>query len=168
MRFELRHHIHSDAETFWQVFFCPAYNRELFSPRGLDFQSHEVLLDERPPDGRIHRSLRLEPKVPVPAAIRGLVGPAMAYTETGRFAPETQRWHWTIVPARFGSRADISGSDWLETRPDGEVDRVMACSIVISFPALGRLIERFVEASVRDSHVRATTCMNAWLLQRTT
>ncbi len=165
MKLSLRHAIDADPATFWETFFDPAYNAAVFSPRLLDMELYETLLEEHEPDGSRTRTMRLRPKVKIPRLLRGLLGATFEYTEEGRFDASQGVWSWRIIPGRFADKTDVRGRDQVEPR-DGGVTRRFEAEVRVDVPGLGGMVERFIEARVRDNHERAAVFMNRWLAEK--
>ncbi len=159
-RCHVRHHIRSDSETFWKVFFSVDYMDKMFL-EGLGFTKFEQQQFETRADGTLHRRILVEPRLHMPAIVRKVVGDAVQYIEEGDFVDE--HWKWWIIPSRLADRVQIRGDFWVEPRPDGSIDRCMDCEIDVRIFGVGGVIEKFIKSAVEDNYVKSADFTNLYI-----
>ena len=160
LEFTLDHPMHCSSERFWEVFFDPETTRELIVD-GLGFGSCDVgPLTEK--DGVRSRSMRVIPKLDIPAAVAKLLGPKLGYTENGRLDTKTMKWSYEIVLTVLSDRIKLGGRVHLV--PDGErCRRISELWCEVKILGLGGLVERAAEKNMRDGWNRSAVWLNDWL-----
>jgi Protein of unknown function (DUF2505) len=158
--FTLDHPMHCSSERFWTVFFDPAATRELILD-GLGFASCDIEpVVER--DSVRTRSMRVTPKLDIPAVVAKLLGPKLGYTEHGRLDTKTMIWSYEIVLSVLSDRIRMGGK--LHLVPDGErCRRISKLFCEVRIFGVGGLVEKAAEKNMRDGWNRSAVWLNAWL-----
>jgi hypothetical protein len=166
MRIEIRDTYAIDNDEYWdEVFFDDAYNAALYGP-GMGFDGREIIEQTTGEDGRVvRRRMRVDPKLDAPAPVKKALGGSTAYTEEGQMSAD-RRWKYRIIPARMADRIRIEGEMWGEPAGEGRMVRVARIDVDVRIFGLGKVIEKFVEKSMRDAYRDATRFTNEWLRKR--
>lgn len=162
-RISLEHTIHCTQERFWEVFFDPAYNRELYLEH-LGFARFEIL-EQREVAGGVHRRVSAQPSLQLPKALAKLVGEGFSYEETGKLDAKGQLWSWTMQPSALGDKLRNHGSMRLEAVGDDRVKRVTELVCEARVFGLAGMIESMNEKELRSGWNKSAVFMNRWLTE---
>ncbi len=166
MQFTLRDRYACNADRFWrEVFFEEAYNTPLYRD-ALRFEAFDLLSLTLDDAGNRQRRVRVKPRLDAPAAVRKVIGDSLTYIEEGRFDAAAQRWHARTLPSVRADKISIVTEMWMEPVNDHEADRVARFDVNVSMFGVGRLFEKFVEKTLRDSYDRSAEFTNRWLATR--
>jgi len=161
LKLTLHHDIHCSADRFWELFFDPAFVREMIVD-GLGFASCDVgpLVDE----GALRkRETRVIPKIDVPAAVAKLLGPKLGYVEKGQLDTRTQAWTYEIVLSVLSDRIKMGGTMTVDPKGDSLCERHSELWVDVRIFGLGGLVERAAESNMRSGWNRSAEWMNGWL-----
>ncbi|MBC8074370.1 MAG: DUF2505 domain-containing protein [Deltaproteobacteria bacterium] len=159
LEFSLDHAMRCSPERFWTLYLDPDFTRSLILD-GLGFGACEIerVVDR---DSVRTRSMRVTPKLDLPAVVAKLLGPRMGYTEHARLDTKTMSWSYEIVLSVLSDRIRMGGK--MHLVPDGEHCRRISklwCEIRIF--GVGGLVEKAAEKNMRDGWNRAAVWMNDW------
>lgn len=160
----LHHEIRCSVDRFWALFFDPAFTKEMIVD-GLGFAACDI--DPVVDEGSLRtRTMRVTPKIDVPAAVAKLLGPRLGYTEKGKLDTRTQEWSYEIVLSVLSDRIRMGG----KVRVDAAgADRCMRHSdlwVDVRIFGVGALVEKAAEKNMRDGWDRSATWMNRVLAER--
>jgi hypothetical protein len=163
LEFTLRHEIDCTPERFWGVFFDEDFTRAMIVD-GLDFARCDIDPVQERGDKRT-RTMRVTPKLDVPAAVERLLGSALTYTEDGTYLVSKQLWTYTLRLSVLSDRIRMGGK--LRVEPKGE-DRCLRVSDLwceVKILGVGKMVERAAEKNMRDGWNKSATWMNGWLAE---
>ncbi len=161
LEFTLHHGFNCSVDRFWVLFFDPQWTRELIL-EGLGFATCDIdpVVEA---DGKKRRSMRVTPKLDIPASIAKLLGPKLGYTENGRFDLATSEWSYEIVLSVLADRIRMGGR--VRVDPDGPErctrHSTLFCEVKIF--GVGGLVEKAAEKNMRDGWEKAAVWMRSWL-----
>jgi hypothetical protein len=165
LEFTVIHELDCSPERFWETFFDPEFTREMIVG-GLGFASCEV----DPPKGggsepgQRKRTMRVVPKLDLPAAVAKLLGPKLGYTEVGTYDETTEVWTYTMRLSVLSDRIRLGGR--LRVEPLGDrCRRVSELWAEAKILGLGGLVERAAEKNMREGWGKSALWMNTWLAE---
>lgn len=162
MKFRIEHVYDTTPERFWrEVFFDADYNRDIYL-KALGFRSFEVLEQSGDLEHGLTRRVLVVPELPLPKALEKLFK-AKPYEEVGRFDPQSQRWKTHMKLPALGDKIDIRSEMYVLPEGADRARRVVESDVEARVFGLGKVIEGFVERSMRDSYGRAAEFTNRWL-----
>lgn len=165
MRYTLRHTIHTDVDSFWEMFFSEEYNEAMFKG-ALGFSEWRVLDFHRGDDGVITRRTHNVPKVDYPAAMKKVVGDLSSYVEEGRFDPVKKRWIVDVTPSAMADKIKTHVEQWVEPRGDKSCERIAEIDNSIKVFGLGGMMEKFFEQQMRTSYDQSADFTNKWIADK--
>jgi hypothetical protein len=148
------------VDTFWGVFTDAAYVRSLYFDC-LQFKGFDVLASSP-----TSRTLRIVPKLNLPATLAKLIGDAFAYEEHGTLDRAKSQWTWQMVhPAGSigGKLVSTRGTVLVEAAGEGKCRRLDELVIEGKLFGLGGLIESSAEKEARSAWSKELPFMTAWL-----
>ncbi len=150
------------VDHFWNdLFFTDAYNQALYT-EGLGFESVEMLENAADGGGRIRR-MRVVPRLDMPGPVKKALGDRISYVEEGHYEAAAGTFTTRIVPNRLADRIRIETTIRVEARGEGRCERVADFDFEVKVFGVGRVFEKFIEKSMRDSYAKAATFTNRWL-----
>lgn len=161
IEFQLHHGFECSVDRFWALYFDADWTRELILG-GLGFATCDI--DPFVENGGFRsRTMRVTPKLDLPAPVAKFLGPRLGYTEHGRFEVATQTWSYDLILSVFSDRIRMGGS--MTMAPDGpdRCKRVSKLHCEVKVFGLGGLIERAAEKNMRDGWEKATAWTRQWL-----
>jgi hypothetical protein len=159
----LRHELACTPERHWELFFDPKWQQTLIVG-GLGFFSCEVgELERRGDDTK--RSMRVTPKIDVPAPVAKLLGPKLAYTELGSFHEPTKTWTYELKLSVLAEKIRLGGRVNLEPVGADRCRRISYLYMDVRIPLIGGLVEKAAEKNMRDGWDRSATWVNGWLAE---
>jgi hypothetical protein len=161
LEFTLRHDIDCSAERFWALFFDADFTRTMIVD-GLGFARCDIEPLQERGDKRT-RSMRVTPKIDVPAAVAKLLGPALAYTEEGTFLVSKELWTYTLRLSVLSDRIRIGGKVRIEPKEGDHCVRVSDIWVEAKILGLGGMVERAAEKNLREGWTKSSAWMNGWL-----
>lgn len=163
MQFTVRERYACGVARFWDtVFFAPEFNEPLYR-EALGFDRYEVVQLDRDAAGGVSRRIRVMPRLDAPAAIKKLVGDALVYEEHGRFDPLTRHFKSRLVPSRLADQIRIEADLWLEPLSPSTCERLVRFEVEARLLGLGRVVEKFVERTLRENYAKSAAFTNRWL-----
>ena len=154
------------ADAFWQrIFFDSDFQLRMY--REALGCPHVAILDASG-EGLGPRTRRLEFRQPLsaPPAVQKLFGNAMRMEERGRFDPQTQRWHFQMVPDQMPDRIRITGETWLEPAGPGQIQRVCALDFGVTVFGVGGLIERFMVSATAENYAKQARFIRVFIREK--
>jgi hypothetical protein len=165
MRFSVEHTYPIAAERFFtEMFFDADYNQTLYL-KGLGFAAFTVEREDRDADGRVqHRTAAVRPRLNMPKPVEKLLGTAFTYREVGALMDGA--WHSEIIPSRLADKLALKTI--MRVQPVGEDTclRIAEFDIQVRLFGVGKIMERFIERTLRESYQKATRHSVAWLNAR--
>lgn len=166
LEFSLRHEIDRTPERFWDLFFDEDFTRTMIVD-GLQFARCDIDPVQDRGDKRT-RTMRVTPKLDVPAAVARLLGPALAYTEEGTYLVSKQLWTYTLRLSVLSDRIRMGGKLRLEPASEGKCLRVSDLWCEVKILGLGGMVEKAAEKNMRDGWNRSADWINGWLAKHPT
>lgn len=164
IQIEARHLIHCDEDTFWELFFSPEINEQIYRDV-LEFPSFEVLEDREDERTRVRKASG-QPRVhALPAAIQSMLGPSFRYIEDSVFDKATRRWSFTMAPSLMSDRLRNAGTLRVEPSGPGQVTRVACATIEAKIFGLGRALEGIMEKEMRAGWDDSAAFLNRWIAE---
>jgi Protein of unknown function (DUF2505) len=161
LEFTLNHGFNCSTERFWTLFFDPAWTRALIL-EGLGFATCDIdpVVEA---GGKKSRSMRVTPKLDLPAAVAKLLGPKLGYTENGRLDLASGEWSYEIVMSVMSERIRLGGR--LSVEPDGpdKCRRRSSLWTEVKIFGIGALVEKAAEKNMRDGWEKAAVWTRDWL-----
>lgn len=158
--FTVSHPYPISEDRFWgEIFLALDYNTALYEEAlGFRFEQLERL------DGasEISRRIRCTPKLSLPKAAQKIVGDGN-YVEAGRLDLATRRWRFELTPARLADKISIRGAMWSTPAGPDALIRHCETEIEIRILGLGKVIEKAVEGTFRESYDKAAAFTEGWL-----
>jgi hypothetical protein len=118
-------------------------------------------IDER--DGVKIRKMTSTPRLELPDAVARLVGPRLAFTETGRFDVAKRTWEFETKLAVLSDRIKIGGAMHIEPAGDDACFRVASLYADARIFAIGGLVERAAKKNMHTGWDEAAAWINGWL-----
>ena len=161
LEFTLRHEIDCSRERFWELFFDDDFTRDMIVG-GLDFASCDIDPIRESGDRRT-RTMRVIPKLDVPAAVAKLLGPKLGYTEEGTFFGGKELWTYTLRLSVLSERIRLGGKLKIEPIDDTKCRRISDLWCEVKILGLGKMVEKAAEKNMRDGWNKSAAWMNRWL-----
>lgn len=130
------------TDRYWSLFWDEGVARRLYL-EGLEFRAFSVL-----EKGEASRTLKLQPKMSLPAVVEKLLGPSFAYEEIGTLDREKGVWSWRMK-SPLGNKLETRGSIRVEAAGDGRVKRTDEVTIEANVFGIGGVIESSAEKELR-------------------
>ncbi len=163
MKFSVSNVLRVAPEIFWeQIFFDEAYNQGLYAALG--FATMQVISSDRQP-GLIRRSLRAEPPIHAPSALKRKLEGKLFYTEEGEFDLTTRRWSFRSSSSVLPDKVSIRGTIALSPHAEGAQHLVEIEARVTAW-GLGSVIERVIERNTRDSYATTIAFTERWATEK--
>jgi len=161
IEFTLTHRFDCSTERFWALFWDPEWTRTLIL-EGLGFATCDVepVVEA---SGKKTRSMRVTPKLDIPAAVAKILGPKLGYTENGRYDIATGEWSYDLVLSVLAERIRMGGKVTVEADGPDRCVRHSKLRCEVSMFGVGGLIEKAAEKNMRDGWEKASTWMTKWL-----
>ncbi|KYF64158.1 DUF2505 family protein [Sorangium cellulosum] len=164
IQIEARHLIHCDEDTFWELFFSPEVNAQIYSDV-LKFPSFEVL-EQREDERAMVRKASVQPRIhALPGAIQSMLGPNFRYIEDSVFDKATRRWSFTMAPSLLGDRLHNAGALRVEPSGPGQVTRVASATIEVRIFGFGKMVEGMMEKEMRAGWDDSAAFLNRWIAE---
>lgn len=166
VRLTLRHEIHCDEATFWQHFFDPELCRRLYL-EGLEFPSYETEQQDESP-AKITRTVKIVPKLTMPAPLARAFGSSFRYKEQGEFDKASKTWRWRLISGALADKITVLGTLRAPPLGDGRVAREVDITIEAKVMFLGGTIEETFRKQLTDGWNRSAEVQNQWLRESAT
>jgi hypothetical protein len=163
LEFSLRHEIDCSAERFWELFFDEAFTRAMIVD-GLHFARCDIDPVQERGDKRM-RTMRVTPKLDVPAAVSRLLGPALTYTEEGSYLVSKQLWTYTLRLSVLSDRIRMGGKLRIEPKGEARCLRISDLWCEVKIFGVGNMVEKAAEKNMRDGWTKSAAWMNGWLAE---
>lgn len=108
---------------------------------------------------------RIVPTVPLPDAVARIFGVDFSFVEEGVMGDDGV-YRFAIVPCRMAERIRTEGEMRILPTDDGRTERVMNITIDVNLPAVGAMVEGFLERSTRASYEQSLEITNRYLRDR--
>jgi Protein of unknown function (DUF2505) len=157
-KFTFTQDIETDVADHWRLFLDDDHDRAQFL-EGLRYPSYE-LVERVEDETSVRRTIKVTPRLEVPAAVAKLLGDGFGYTEVGTFDKQTQLWRAVLTPNMLGGK--LRSEVVLRAEPAGERRCRRTCDAVVEAKlfAVGGLVESSLESNVRTGWTQAAAYMN--------
>lgn len=161
LEFTLNHGFECSTERFWALFFDPEWTRSLIL-EGLGFATCDIepVVEA---GGKKSRTMRVTPKLDIPAAVAKILGPKLGYTENGRLDVATGEWSYEIVLSVMSDRIRMGGKLRVDPDGPGRCKRRSSLWCEVKVFGVGGLIEKAAEKNMRDGWEKASVWTQRWL-----
>jgi hypothetical protein len=149
-----------DVAEHWRIFLDDTFERELFHD-ALRFDGYE-LLENRQTEDEIVRRIRCVPRLELPARVRKVLGPGIAYMEEGRFDRKAQVWRSRFIPSVLADRLTSTVEVRAEPAGPGRCRRTIEYTVEARIFGVGGMVESALEKSVRSGWENSARFMNGW------
>lgn len=162
MRFSVQHTYPIAAADFYRgMFFDDAYNQTLYL-EGLGFEAFTIEKLDRDETGLVkHRTAAVRPRLNMPKPVRKLLGDAFTYREVGTLKGDA--WHSEIVPSRLADKVTLLTVMRVEAAGVDTCERIADFEVEVRLFGLGKVVERFIEKTLRESYEKAAAHSRRWL-----
>ncbi|MEE2787557.1 MAG: DUF2505 family protein [Myxococcota bacterium] len=163
MKFSIGGEYEVSTETFWNhVFFRDDFTHALYFD-GLGFERVEILDTSLAETGDRTRHLLVQPRLNIPRLIRGRIGDRLTYVEEGQFDAKRQRWQTVLRLKGWEDKVKIRSEMSFTDIGRNHALRHVEFDIEARVMGLGRLVERFLEGTLRESYEDARMMTNMWI-----
>jgi hypothetical protein len=158
---EIRQVLDTSPEDFFRrVHTNPEFSHYLYvESLGFELEPLELDLDR----GRYRA--RIRPTTPMPGPVAKVLGVDFSFVEEGTLDPDGV-YRFAIIPSRMAERIRTTGEMRVLPTADGRAERVMNIAIDVDLPAVGPMMERFLERSTRESYEQSLIITNRFLSRR--
>jgi hypothetical protein len=164
MNFSFTHEFDVAPQGFWDLFFSPPYEEELY--KRLKMRTRTVL--EHKDDGAtIRRTQRMEPQLAVPSWATSVIKDT-GYTEYDVMHKATSKMEVRIEPAMMKERFHMHSTFTVTPLGTGRCRREFAGEIKISVPLLGGKIEKLMIEQLREAYDTAAQVTREWIAKKKT
>jgi hypothetical protein len=131
----------------WELFLDDAFQRALFID-GLGYPSYEIL-ERADTDAQVKRTIRVMPKLDLPAPVAKLFGNGFGYVEAGAFDKRTERWRATTTPNML--KGKLRSEVEVRVEPVGDQRCRRFCDVLVECTvfAIGGMVESSFEKNIR-------------------
>ena len=163
IKLELEHEIACDESTFWETFFDPEYNRQLFLDV-LEFPEFEIV-DQQETEVQLTREVNSRPRIPWHQALAvKLSGKSFRFNELGFFDKTDQIWRWNLKANVMANKLHNRGTVRLEVLAPDRVRRITNIEIEARVFLLGPSMEKSAASRMRDGWDKSAVFLNeVWL-----
>jgi len=152
-------------DSLWASFFDASYLRTLY----LDELQYRALAVLEISD--TSRTLRIVPKMKLPAPVAKLIGESFAYEEHGTLDRLKSEWTWRMVqPANLDPRSKprkdavtMYGTVCIEAAGEGHCRRTDCFSVEAKIFGLGGLIESSIEKELQSARAKEYAFVRRWI-----
>jgi hypothetical protein len=158
-------HLFKDVslERFVATYFSEDFNNA--AARVSNMKDRRLIEERIADDGSRQRRVRLEPAVPIPAALQRFVDETIRYDEVSSYDPATHTVHYHI-DSKAKDRIKVEGTIVFRAEGDG-VRRVIDGVIEVKAPlGLSGVVERFIEAETAKGYEKIAVFVQRWLDER--
>ena len=151
------------ANRFWdEVFFTETYTRDLFL-NGLKFPAVETLRCEQHRDGETHRSLKVTPRLSLPAPLKRLIKGGLLYIEKGVFEPNSKVFKSTITVPASPKLLIIHTQMSFVDAPSGGCHRHVEFEVHSSTFGIAKLVEKTAKTVLIQQYDAAESFTRQWI-----
>jgi hypothetical protein len=161
--FTLRHDINCSVDRFWEMFFDPELQKNIFKELG--FPKWEVV-EAKDTEKEVVRTISAIPKIDAPAPVAKLMGPGFGYTEEGRFDRASKVYKFVITPSTMADKMTNTGSVRVEPKGDDKCTRIVEIFGEARIFGLGGTIEKMTEKNIREGWDYSARKMNEILAKK--
>jgi hypothetical protein len=152
-------------DAVWASFFDESYLRALYLDE-LESRAFDVL-----EISDTSRTLRIVPKMKLPAPVAKLIGDSFAYEEHGTLDRTRNEWAWRVVqPANLDPKSKprkdavtMHGTTRIEPSSDGHCRRTDTFSVEAKIFGLGSLIESTIDKELQRARTKEYAFLTQWL-----
>jgi hypothetical protein len=163
IEFTLTHRFACSVDRFWQLFWDADWTKTLII-EGLGFATCDIEPTVEA-GGKKKRSMRVTPKLDIPAAVAKILGPKLGYTENGQYDLATGLWSYDLVLSVLSERIRMGGQLTVEADGPDRCVRHSKLRCEVSMFGVGGLIEKAAEKNMRDGWEKASAWTVKWLAE---
>lgn len=164
MRFQFIHEFATSSNVFWEVFFSPAYNEDLY--RRLPIQSRRVLEQTTSLDGNvIHRIQELSPKLSLPSWAQSIVKD-LSYREYNEYIKSQSVMEVRIESQTLQERFECMGTYVVKPLAENRCRREYTGELNIRIPLLGKKLESHLMKQLNESENIVVQVTEAWIAKQ--
>ena len=165
MRFTVGGSYDIDVDGFWSsVFFEPAFNDHLYAD-GLNFDGYEITEERVEADTSRVRVLKAYPSINVPSMFQRILGRKIYYIEHGEYDPTAKTWRTRVEVPKLASKLQLSADMSFTPAGPGQCTRSVVFDVNVQLFGLGKMLERFIESTLRENYETARIVTNQWIHQ---
>ena len=97
------------------------------------------------------------------SALQAHLGTDFYFLEHGVFDTKRKSWATEMKLPRFGDKVQIATNMYFQNTAPGKSERTVEFDIQVKFFGVGRIIERFIERTMRESYENARVMTNDWV-----
>lgn len=159
-RFCFAHTFDAEPAQFWKVFFHEAFNEDMY--RRIKVKERRILKYEEN-DATILRDVKIMPERDLPGFMKKIVGGDFGYIEHNVIYKGKDSMDVVIEPTLWKDKTKMSGVFKVEALAPGKCRRSFEGSVEVSVPLLGRKIEDFIVAEMKNAYDAAALVTAEWL-----
>jgi len=162
MKYIIKHTFETSPEQFWgRVFFDSDYNRELYCNHlDADYEELEIV---RKQDGSVRRSIRVQPRMALPAILKRFFGNKVAYTETGEYDAASGHFVATVQPTVAADKLVTRLDVWTEQRSERRLERFIEVENHVHILGVGGMIESTLAKQTREANEVIAAFTAEWI-----
>ncbi len=161
MKLSLAYDWSCEPETFWALYYDPAFVVRLHLD-ALGSTSAEVVSQEGDLTNGLVRTLRYGQRPNMPGPVRKIFGEEVVTTEVSTYDPGTTTTTFTMTPGTMGDKTHIEGRIALARQGD-QTRETFALEARVKIFGAGPIVERFIEHQARDMQEKAVAYMRGEL-----
>ena len=162
MHYRIEHEFEIDAKSYWDMFFDPAYTKELYGE--MKMKSFEVL-EQKESGGVLTRVLRATPSTNIPEIFKRVVSDA-SYVERDRFDRGKGSMEVVVEPQMLKNKMDMRSLYSVVPTGEGRCKRIFEGDVKVSIMIIGGQIEKFMVDELRKNYEIATTVTRRVIAKR--
>jgi hypothetical protein len=165
MQYTIADDFDTSLSRYWEVFFDPAYNAELYKRLRI---GREVLEETREGEGEglvVRRRIKLSPQREVPGFVAKFVKGAISYTEQGVYTARTSTLEIVTIPGFMADSLRTRGTYRVQALGPSKVRRTWQGEIECKIPLVGGKVEKQIAEEVTAGYRDTTDFTRKWLLE---
>jgi len=145
-------------EEFWErIFSCEDFNHYLYDRLGFKYELQEWNSDTG------YRCAKLWPTQQMPRAVANVLGERFSYVEEGTFDAEAERYDFRVITSTVADRIRVRGTVMVEAVSPHQCERRVTLEVGANVLGLGRLIEAYFVATIREQYAKNAALVNEYL-----
>ena len=143
------HDLSCSQERFWTLYSDPEFQAAMLE-EGLGYERPDFLKVQDQGAVRIWEAV-VSPSLDLPPAVAKLLGGSMSYTETARIDRDAATMELRHITRALGDKLSLTGKIHTTPRGDQGLTRHSLFEVNAKVFGVGRVLERTVEDSIRQS-----------------
>jgi hypothetical protein len=160
--FSIAHEFDCDAATYWEIFWDPAFNADLY-PK---LRCERTLLDQRDEDDTRVREQEVRPERELPSVLRKFMSGALKYVEHGVFKKPAGPLEVNIKVPALGSRFEMHATYTVTDVAPGRCRRTFEGECMVKVPLVGGTAEKAIVSNLRETYDSAAKVHREWIARR--